>query len=142
MSGFYDDEEVLLDISPSRWHYAKWYLAFLLGALLIQHPIPLLLVLLVEANRKSTKYIVTNKRLIKKTTFINNKVDTLNCNLITNISINQHIIQRVLRIGHVQVNTSGSEINNLVFENSPKPERLAEIIQKAHSDSLMSVRKV
>lgn len=125
-----EGEEVFIKTNPSRWHYVKWYGAAIAGAVILHNPAPLLFIPVIEMDRKATTFYVTDKRVVKSKALINKRIDSVNYNSITDVHVHQSVMQRMLNVGHVKINTNGTKFVELVFENTAKPEIIAAKVQE------------
>ena len=122
------DEEKVLEINPSRWNYWHWYAAVLAGSLVF--PPALLTLPVLEYYRKTTKYIVTNERLIKKRSFITKNVDALRHDAIINVHVGQSAVHRFMNIGTVKMGTQSTNMDHLSFQGVYSPEKIGDKIQQ------------
>ena len=127
-SGMHGDETKVLEINPSRWNYWHWYAIVIGGALFF--PPALLAVPVLEYYRKTTKYIVTNERLIKKQSFLTKKVDALRHDAIINVHVGQSAMHRFMNIGTVSMGTHSTTMDYLSFHGVYNPEKIGDIVQK------------
>jgi hypothetical protein len=127
-SKMHGGEEKIIDINPSRWNY--WHLyAIVLGSATIFPP-ALLAIPVLEYYRKTTKYIVTNERLIKKHSFLTKKVDALRHDAIINVHVGQSALHRFMNIGTVSMGTQSTNMDHLSFHGVYDPEKIGDIVQK------------
>ena len=122
------NEKVVLKINPSRWNYWHAYAALFGGSILF--PPALLGIPILEYYRKTTQYLVTSERVIKKKAFITKKVDSLMHDAIINVHVGQNMIHRLMNIGTVRVGTQGTDLGHLAFQGVYNPERVGDLIQK------------
>ncbi|MBR9678696.1 MAG: PH domain-containing protein [Nanoarchaeota archaeon] len=122
------NEKTVLEINPSRWNYWHWYAAVVAGALVF--PPTLLTIPLLEYYRKTTKYIVTDERLIKKRSFITKNVNALRHDAIINVHVGQSAIHRFMNIGTVKMGTQSANLDNLSFQGVYNPEKIGDKIQE------------
>ena len=115
---FDGDDELLLEVEPSWWHYF-WYLVF--GWLLI----PLLIALWKQASLTLRVY---PDRVVLETGLVSKRVIDLAITDINTFEIIQTFFQRLCRIGDIKMATSGVEGYELVACGLPNPKRINEIV--------------
>ena len=128
-SKMHGDEKKILEINPSRWNYWHLYAMVLGGAAIF--PPALLAIPVLEYYRKTTKYVVTNERLIKKHSFLTKKVDALRHDAIINVHVGQSALHRFMNIGTVKMGTQSTNMDHLSFHGVYNPERISDAIQQA-----------
>jgi len=80
--------------------------------------------------KMSFKFIVTNKRVIEKKGIISKRTQEIELKDIKGINLNQTIMQRILRIGDIEMGSSatgGLEVN---FKGIKNPEEIKNEITK------------
>jgi len=106
----YSGEKIMRKFHPSFWNYWAWYL---FAALCILFILPLLLGVLViawkELERRSTTYLITDKRLMKEVGILGKRSISTIYQKITDIRSSQSFIQGILGIGDISINTAGGE---------------------------------
>ena len=115
---FENDDEFLLEVEPSWWHYF-WYLVF--GWLLI----PLVIALWKQASLTLRVY---PDRVVLETGLVSKRVVDLAITDINTVEIIQSFFQRLCRIGDIKMATSGVEGYELVARGLPNPKRINEIV--------------
>ncbi|MBI2437651.1 MAG: PH domain-containing protein [Lentisphaerae bacterium] len=118
MNEFAYDDEVLLEVEPSWWHYF-WYLAF---AWLL---IPLAIALWKQASLTLRVY---SDRVVLETGLIAKRTVDLAITEINTVEINQTFFQRLCRIGNIKMATSGTEGYELIARGLPQPRRINEVV--------------
>lgn len=143
------DEQILYEKSPS-WrsqfgsHILMLVAAILIGAvvLLAFNPdwigivVGIVVALVGSAylwiERVRTKYIITSYRLHVREGFLSKKVQETRLRRIQNVTVDQSLIQRILRVGTVDYDTAGdddgSSFRMLGVEN---PDALIRLVDKA-----------
>ncbi|MBI2441288.1 MAG: PH domain-containing protein [Lentisphaerae bacterium] len=112
------DDELLLEVEPSWWHYF-WYLAF---AWLL---IPLLIAVWKQASLTLRVY---RDRVVLETGLLAKRTVDLAITEINTVEIHQTFFQRLLRIGNIKMATSGVEGYELIARGLPRPQRINEIV--------------
>lgn len=117
----HEGEKIVLETHPHRWVYASWYavgviLLFSIYGISIGVPylafgalLGLLVIFIAGLLRRANKYYLTNKRVIHEYRFITRKVSSTFYNKIQDIHFTQNLFERLLGIGTVHVNTSGTD---------------------------------
>ncbi len=152
----HEDEQILYSKSPS-WksqfgsHILMLVAAILVGAvvLLAFNPdwigvvVGIVIALLGTAylwiERVRTKYIITTHRLHLREGFLSKKVQETRLRRIQNVTVNQSVVQRMLRIGTVDYDTAGDSngesFEMLGVENPDALIRLVDTAQRKIFDS-------
>ena len=115
---FDGDDELLLEVEPSWWHYF-WYLVF--GLLLI----PLLIALWKQASLTLRVY---PDRVVLETGLVSKRVVDLALTDINTVGISQSFFQRLCRIGDIKMATSGVKGYELIARGLPNPKRINEVV--------------
>lgn len=117
----HEGEKIVLETHPHRWVYAKWYafgvlLLFTLYGIVIGMPylalgalLGFLVILIVGLLRRANKYYLTTKRVIHEYRLITGKISSTFYNKIQDIHFTQNPFERILGIGTIYVNTSGTD---------------------------------
>lgn len=71
--------------------------------------------------RISNEYIFTNQRILIKKGWISTKTVSIHYNRITDISVTQNILDRILKIGTMAISTAGSEGYEVTLRHVSKP---------------------
>jgi len=74
--------------------------------------------------RISNEFVFTNKRLLVKRGWLNTKLVSINYNRITDVSIKQYLIDRILKIGSLSVSTAGNDGYRVVLVHIQEPHLL------------------
>lgn len=112
------DDELLLEVEPSWWHYF-WYLAF---AWLL---IPLAIALWKQASLTLRVY---RDRVALETGLLAKRVVELAISEINTVEIDQTFFQRLCRIGDIKMATSGTEGYELHARGLPRPQQINEVV--------------
>jgi len=72
----------------------------------------------------SNEFIFTNKRLIVKRGWLNTSLVSINFNRITDVSIEQSLVDRFLKIGTLSVSTAGNEGYRVTLSHIKEPHFL------------------
>ena len=143
--GLQKNERVKKFFRPSPWHYTTQYL---LGLLLIpltaliwhfiNRTAVLMLIFFVgvisttELYRRGHKFFVTNERVVKQFKFFEKRFNQGTFDLVTDISVSQNILQRILKVGTIKVNTASGE--NIKFRGVKHPRAIKNSITEAKHD--------
>ncbi len=130
-------EEILKELKLSRWGVLGYYaFAILLFWTII---IPLILIFMAEMIVNGTRYYITNKRVIYDYQFINKKRTSVKYSNIQDLEVNQGLFDRMVGVGTINVNTSGSKGIELkivdVIEPYENKKIIDDIIHGDFSDS-------
>jgi uncharacterized membrane protein YdbT with pleckstrin-like domain len=83
---------------------------------------------LTELRRRNIEYVITNKRVAKKTGIISRHGDPINASNIQNIKYTQGVVDRLLDIGELQVMTSGRGDVDMRWRSLRHPKSVADIV--------------
>ncbi len=123
-----DDEEEVVEIEPSWWHYF-WYLAF--GWLLVPLAVAVWkqagVTLRLQADRVQLETGIFRKRLLD-----------LSITDINTVEITQTFFQRLVGIGDIKMATAGLEGYELAVRGLPQPRLIHEIVVARRRRLLMS----
>jgi uncharacterized membrane protein YdbT with pleckstrin-like domain len=135
--------EKLIYIShPSRIAFIKYYLifsVFIFASIYIYFLISdfesfllaiigFFILLMGEIKRLRIKYLVTNERVIKNTSFINKKSTSIPLHMIERITVSQNILEKLFSVGNINIDTGEDEI---IYKNISKPYKVEKIIRRA-----------
>jgi len=126
--GLSKDEKIIEEITPSPLGFIVYYLFG--GFLCFLFGIGIILILIVELNRRKTKYYITNKRVIHEYTFLSNNVSSVNYSKIQDLHLEQGFIEREFKIGNIKINTAGSNKIELELKSIKNPIKVKNIIEK------------
>lgn len=87
----------------------------------------LLLLLVAELIRKSTKYTITDNKIIREDGILSKRTGMVPYTQLERVDLNQTFVQRILRIGTIVVDT-GDDSMNIDMIRSPK--RVQELLSK------------
>ena len=154
------DEKILKTLKPSRWSYLWWYpiggivgwLIFFLGSssamyFLFVEDLSTTLVLLttllfspilgiliglyiVELVRKGNTYYITDRRTIHEFTFLKRDFSSAAYDKIQDLHITQGIIERIVGIGTIHINTAGSTFIEVRFKGISDPISVKRVIEE------------
>ncbi len=71
----------------------------------------------------SNQYVFTNQRMIIKTGWLNVKTITIHYNRMTDASVRQDLVDKLIKIGSLSVSTAGSEGYRVVLNHIEKPNK-------------------
>lgn len=132
--GLQKGESIKEFFNPSPWHFHIYYF---LGALIFLLGIPistftaaggviilfgLALILMTELYRRGHRYYITTQRLIREKTFLAREIREMTYDLVTNVTFQQTLMARILRIGTVMVQTASGEVFS--FSGVSEPDRI------------------
>jgi hypothetical protein len=132
-------EEVIEFLNPSVWH--RFWVGYFFGVLFIVLGLILGLIIslcyifcigglflipLTELMRRGTKYYVTNQRCIEEYTFFEREIYEAAYDLVTNVSLNQTLNERILDIGTIHIQTASGK--SLIFSGINKPSKVKSAI--------------
>jgi len=128
----HEGEKVFKKFHPSPLNYWFWYLLgfftiwfFFLGVLII---------IWKEMERRKTTYLVTDKRIIKEVGIMGKRTTSTIYRKITDVHMTQSMIQRMLGIGNIILNTAGGEGPEIILSGIDNAPAVKKEIEKAWTD--------
>ena len=121
-------EEIIKEVTLSRWGVWGYYLFALLTVVTII--LPIILILIAEMTVKGTKYYITNKRVIYDFQFINKKRTSVKYSNIQDLEVNQGLFERMVGIGSINLNTSGSNGIELSIADVIEPYETKKLVDE------------
>lgn len=153
------DEQILYSESPS-WrnqfgrHLLVLLVAFLVGAVVLLAFDPdwigiaagIVIALIGSGylwmDRIKTKYIITTHRLHVREGFLSKQVQETRLRRIQNVSTNQTVLQRILRVGTVDYDTAGDDGGDRFrMEGVSNPDALIRLVDTAQREVFESERR-
>ncbi|MFT4920871.1 MAG: putative membrane protein YdbT with pleckstrin-like domain [Haloarculaceae archaeon] len=153
-----DGEQIIWRDHPSKWmllhsavlaifltvgYLALLYTGLIPGSLqqyllysIIALPLFCLPLALTELKRRNVEYLITNKRVAKKTGIIAREGDPINAAKIQNIQYNQSALQRILDLGELQIMTSGRGDVDMTWTALHHPDSVQDIVSKQKDENL------
>lgn len=104
----------------------SWYLLLLVpgGGIITFHE---------YLNWVTRHYVLTTKRVVKKTGIMSRDVDELTYEDIMNMNDNQSIVERLFRFGDIIIYTAGTASAEMELENIPKLSKASDILSEKSS---------
>lgn len=124
-----------------RRSWKSLWIWFLLGILTIWVGIGVLFFIIAIAMWYSSEYILTNKRVHSRQGLIARKTNEANFDKITDTSLSQDTIGRILNYGDVGINTAGSIGYEVIFRGVSDPKQLLGRIQNMKEKFSLESRK-
>ncbi len=138
------DEELQKSAHPSMWSYFPLYLIglFITFATLNLSVIAagLAVLALSELHRRGNRYFVTSDRVIREFKFLRRDSQEATTDLISDVSIDQSLNQRLLSIGDVHVKTASGE--NIDFGGVKTPGEMKSEISRVKTKEKNDPQKV
>jgi uncharacterized membrane protein YdbT with pleckstrin-like domain len=114
--------------NPSWWVYFWWFFFALLTSVTVV--IPIILIITASILRHSREYMVTNWRIVEKSGVIAENIKSAPFSHITSVDVKQSITGRILNIGDVLIDTSGSGIAiDFTWKSVKDPMRVKDLIE-------------
>lgn len=151
-----DDEHRIFSTSPSwRSQFGKHMVivvgAILLGTILVLAVGPeigiaagvvlaLLAVGVLWAERSRTTYLVTSQRIQVRQGFLSKEVQQTRLDRIQNVTLDQSVADRMLRIGTVDYDTAGDDGSRFRMTGVANPDALVRLVDRAQRDAFDSER--
>jgi len=155
--GLQDGESVRVFFRPSRWIYTPWYfigLAAAIGVFTVLEPLRwffnpntvlygigmvftslvagLAVLVTAELHLRGHKFFVTDERVVRQFKFFEISFDQGTFDLITDVNVNQNLVERILRIGDVRVSAASGEV--ILFRGVRSPREIKNHITEAKHD--------
>ncbi|PIV12797.1 MAG: hypothetical protein COS47_00605 [Candidatus Nealsonbacteria bacterium CG03_land_8_20_14_0_80_36_12] len=137
--GLEQGESVKKFFRPSYAKYLVWYIIGFFGLFLYIIP-GLVIFLIAELHRRSHRYFITNQRVIKEFKLLRRDIDQSTFDLITGVSINQSLIERMFGMGTVIVKTASGEV--ITFKDISSPNDVKNVIVSSKHKDKNKVQKV
>jgi len=126
-------EKIEAEATPDVWAYLGHWIGggFICLITIFLLAIPgIIYIFIANQVRKGNKYYVTNKRVIHEFTFLSRKVSGTPYNKIQDVHMTQGLIERMLGIGTIHINTAGSHNMEVVFKGVKHPRAMKKKIEK------------
>jgi len=148
-------EQTLLVTRPTRLISLRYYVLFViaeaLAVVFFAHLIPqipavtvlgwssntivaaflafvgLLSLLTAELKRISTRYMITDNKIIREDGILNKRTQMVPYTQLERVDLTQSLVQRILRIGTIQIDTGDDSIS---IEMVPKPAEIRELLSQ------------
>lgn len=137
-----EGEEILEASNPSRWSvgpaivvgflimvagpYAAWRLGdYRLASVSV---LGLILVVLVELNRRKTWYVLTDEEVYRKHGIIATNKRQARYDKLQDKNFNRAAVQRLLGYGNIRLTTAGTDTSEFVLQNVPNANRYVQVI--------------
>ncbi len=101
----------------------SWNLSATLGAFFLF--LALLALLAAELKRKTTRYIITDNKIIREDGILNKKTQMVPYTQLERVDLRQSLGQRILRIGTIVVDTGDDSVS---IDMVPRPKQVQELL--------------
>ena len=152
----HDDETLIFRTSPSwRSQFGKHVLlvvgAILLGAVVglivdvgigvaVGVVVALVVFGLLWAERSRTTYTVTSQRVQVREGFLSKEVQQTRLDRIQNVTLDQSVSERLLRIGTVDYDTAGDDGSRFRMTGVANPDALVRLVDRTQRDAFDAER--
>ena len=152
-----DDEHQIFSTNPSwRSQFGKHAIVLvgsvLLGAILALAVstgvgiaagvvVALVAVGLLWIERSRTSYLVTNERIQVREGFLSKEVQQTRLSRIQNVTLDQSVAERLLRIGTVDYDTAGDDGSRFRMTGVANPDALVRLVDRAQRDEFETERR-
>lgn len=103
---------------PASWEWVGWLVV--VGALVVAAYAYFLY--------RSVVYVVTTRKIYRKTGLLRTDVDTVRLDRIQNVSFTQTFLQRLVGCGDMSIDTAGSSGTEIVFRSVPNPSHVNSLL--------------
>ncbi|MEA2254498.1 MAG: hypothetical protein QOG35_543 [Solirubrobacteraceae bacterium] len=140
-------EEIVFQGRPVWRSILAFYVVGLLGAIVVGVVVALavstalgvaawlvlfaLIVLVGFLRRVSTRYTITNQRLRIQRGILSRNVQQTRIERVQNVTTQQSLVARVLRVGTVDFDTAGTDDSDFTFVGVGDPARVVEAVDRA-----------
>jgi len=121
-------EKILKQLTPSRWAFWGLYLIGILSIVLLG--LGLIIILFTELIRRGTKYYLTDKRIIHEYQFLVRKTSSTLYEKIQDMHFTQGIIERIVGIGTIHINTAGTTFIEITLRGIQNPVPIKRLIEE------------
>ncbi len=122
-------ERVLAQFGVHPLHYLGVYIiAALFTATIIGIVIAIPIVLITEFVRRGHTFVITDKRLLHRYKFLSKKSSSVYYAKVTDVHLTQGVMQRILGIGTVHINTAGTDATEMVYFGIKDPTKIKNVI--------------
>jgi len=128
-------EKIIKVMTPSRWAYFWLYLFGIL--LIVLLGLGIIIIIITELVRRGNKFYITDKRLIHEYTFLSRKISSTLYDKIQDLHFTQGLIERIVGIGTIHINTAGTTFIEIKFIGVQNPVSVKRIIE----EKMLKIRK-
>ncbi len=121
-------EKIIKEMTPSRWSYFYFYLIGILTIIIFG--LGIVIIIITELVRKGNKFYITDKRVIHEFTFLSRKISSALYEKIQDLHFTQNMIERVVGIGTVHINTAGTTFIEIKFKGVQNPVSVKRMIEE------------
>ena len=125
----HEGEKVLKTLKPSRWGYFWWYFLGVVITILML-PIGIIVIILTELIRRGHTFYITDKRVIHEFTFLLRKISSSAYDKIQDLHMSQGIIERMVGIGTIHIDTAGTTFIEIKFRGISNPVSVKRMIEE------------
>lgn len=111
--------------------FKLWEIIALIFSLII---IPAIIIFNVFYLKISNEFVFTDKRILVKKGWIETKVKTIYYNRITDISVSQNILDRIIKTGTISISTAGSDGYEAVLLHIKNPYQIKKDLYNIKMD--------
>ncbi len=110
---------------------ATWFVVATVIGLILTYGLGLL-------KRKTTRYLVTDRRIVIRTGIASRNERTTHVDRVQNVHMEQSIVQRILGIGNVDWDTAGTEEQNadFTFRGIDDPSSLVQLVDRHYGEQV------
>ncbi len=132
-----EDEYIIFEKNPTWFAYLPLYFSILLFLPLVfifpffAFLIILFLYLMIILDQKSTKYVLTNRNLMKRSGIISESLFSVRLEEITSLAVQQSTIGKIIDHGDLIVDSRGTgDHYEFILKKIKKPEEVRRIIKE------------
>src|SRR3954449_9075231 len=147
-------EEIVFEGRPIWRSILSFYISGLLGAAVVGVLVGLaagsaigvavwlvlfaVVILVGFVRRISTRYTITNQRLLIERGLLSKHVQQTRIERVQNVNTNQTFVSRLLRVGTVDFDTAGTDDSDFTFTGVGNPHEVVEAVDRAQREASAS----
>lgn len=109
----------------SQWILSSWLILAVIFVMLV---VPLIIFYNIFYLKISNEFLFTNQRIIVKRGWIETSIKTIYYSQITDISVNQSFLERIIGSGTISISTAGSDGYEVVLYHIKNPYKMKKIL--------------
>ncbi len=130
-------DDLILKVHPGAyWEYYGLVALLVLGAFFVSFKYLIIAVIsfgIVEFFRRAETIHISNENIVREFRFLTTGRTIVDYSKIQDITINQGIIDRIIGIGNLKINTAGSPGIEIIFSGVKNPRKIEELIRQKMS---------
>jgi uncharacterized membrane protein YdbT with pleckstrin-like domain len=108
-----------------------WFAASNATGILVFVVVMAIVVLVGFVIRMGTHYVITNQRLRIRRGILAKRVQQTSIDRVQNVNTEQSFVDRILRVGHVDFDTAGTDDSDFTFRGVSEPAEIVTAVDRA-----------